>query len=124
MMNYKEDPEFSKELKRLSKKWRTLPEDIDFAKKIIGKLYVPQQGVDLVTARSLMFNSRRATILFDSEFCEIVKMRLDCASPGGKNKLRLVFAFDRTVNSITLVELFAKNDKDREDEKRLKKYRH
>ncbi|MCL2869924.1 hypothetical protein FWF48_03940 [Candidatus Saccharibacteria bacterium] len=121
-MNYDEDSEFSKEFKRFAKKWRSLPNDIKDAKLLIEKMYTPQDKVNIKEYKKSLFNSKRATILHNSDTCEVVKMRLDCAALGNKELLRLIFVFVCTENGVTFIELYAKNDKSREDEKRIRKY--
>jgi hypothetical protein len=121
-MNYDETPEFSRELKRFAKKWRTLPADIATAKQAIEKLYIEQEGVNLEEYRGFLFSGKRATTLEQTTGCEVVKMRLDCAALGNKNLLRLVFIFIKTENGVLLVELYSKNERSREDAKRIKEY--
>jgi hypothetical protein len=115
-MNYSETAAFASVLKQFKKKWRSLPDDIEDAKAVIEQLYVEQGGVSLAEYRSLFFSGKNATVLYQDEVNEVVKMRLDCASLGGSGKLRLVFVYIKTKNGIVLVELFNKADKAREDE--------
>ncbi len=122
-MNYSETPEFQKEFKSFAKKWRTLPSDLKKAKRQIDLLYVPTDGIDIKVYRENFFGTKKATIISKNPSHEIVKMRLDCASPGSKNKLRLVFVYIKTKNGVTLVELFAKNhNQTRENPKRIEKF--
>jgi hypothetical protein len=121
-MNYDECSEFSKELKQFTKKWPSLPKDLEKAKDAIETLYVPNDEFDIDELRQLFFGGKRAAILHTSEDCEIVKMRLDCASLGKKELLRLIFVFSRATRAVTFIELYAKNEKSREDEKRIRKY--
>lgn len=122
-MNFDQTNEFSQDLKKLQKKWRSLPSDLSDAMLQIDRLYLEQEGVDLVEYRTNFFNGKRATILqaFD-DGREVVKMRLDVASLGSGNKVRIVFIAVRDRNTITFIELFAKSDKSREDSARLRKY--
>jgi len=125
-MNYSASSEFDSELKALSKKWRSLPNDFIPVKKSLPLLYAVQADEteeNLRARRAQFFNNKRATILHTNEAgIEIVKMRLDCASLGNKDILRLVFVYAREGNAIKFIELYSKNDKSREDLNRIKKY--
>src|SRR5690606_306397 len=113
-----------KELKKLTKKWRSLPDDLAAAQKQIVNLYVEQADVDdLQEYRAAFFNGKRAAILQTiGDDCEVVKMRLDCASIGTNSKVRLVFVAVYVDSTVTFIELFAKNEKAREDRQRIKRY--
>jgi hypothetical protein len=108
----------------LSKKWRSLPNDLADAELQITSLYTPINGDDkLLEYRAAFFNGRRATILKSlDDGTEVVKMRLDCESLQGNDKLRLVFVAVRRKNSVLFIELYAKNEKTREDQKRIAHY--
>ena len=114
--------EFQKDMKTLSKKWPSLPDDLAAVKPIIEAFYVDQPGVDRLTLRKKFFNNQRATILSESDGYELVKMRLDCVSLGHKHSIRVVFVSYTTTGSILFLELFSKTDKAREDDKRIRKY--
>jgi len=77
----------------------------------------------LAEYRNAFFNNKRASILrLLEDGTEVVKMRLDVAVLGKNDKVRLVFIAIRRENSILFVELYAKNEKPREDIKRIQKY--
>ena len=125
-MNYSTSSEFDRELKTLSKKWRSLPNDFKPVKKSLPLLYTIQPDEtdeNLRMRRDQFFNNKRATILHTTkDGIEIVKMRLDCASLGNKDMLRLVFVYIMQGDTITFIELYSKHDKQREDQVRIKKY--
>lgn len=122
-MNFEQVPEFQKDLKRLTKKWRSLPEDISAVQRDIIPLYIEQDGIDIGAIRKGVFNGKRATILkIVNEEIEVVKMRLDVQAIGKSDKVRIVFIAVRTQNTITFIELYAKNEKSREDQARIAKY--
>jgi len=125
-MNYSSTSEFDKELKKLTKDWRSLPKDLELVIKTLPLLYV-LQGDESETTLQLrheqFFRTKRATILKTTDDGkEVVKMRLDCVSLGSKDIIRLVFVFDRDAHTITFIELYAKNKKENEDQARIKKY--
>ncbi|MDR1797691.1 MAG: hypothetical protein LBR44_09720 [Clostridiales Family XIII bacterium] len=121
-MNFEFAPEFEKEVKALGKRWRSLPKDIENVKPFIESLYTEQEGVSLEEHRTAFFNNKRATILHRTDCGEAVKMRLDCVSLGQKDIVRLIFVFIKEGDTVTFVELFSKQDKPREDERRLGRY--
>jgi hypothetical protein len=112
-------PEFDKDFKRLEKKWRTLPNDLELAQKVITRLYEDTEGFDRQEARDNFFCGQRATVLKTSANYEAVKMRLDVMALGNKNAVRLVFIYVYDGKTCSLVELFSKTDKPREDTTRL-----
>lgn len=118
-MNFEQTPDFQKDLKRLAKKWRSLPQDVKAAQRDLVPLYIAQEGIDIKRLRETFFNGKRATILRAVNGCEVVKMRLDVADMNTNNKVRLVFVAVAADNKIIFVELYAKNDKDREDGERI-----
>lgn len=120
-MNFEQTPEFQKDIKRLAKKWRSLPKDIEAAQRDLVPLYVAQEGIDIKRLRETFFNGKRATILEIINGCEVVKMRLDVASLGTNSKVRIVFIAVVAEGRIMFVELYAKNEKDREDTRRIER---
>lgn len=122
-MNFEFTPEFEKDVKRLGKKWRSIPKDVEAAKKYILPLYEPRaDDVEIAIYRQGFFNGKTATILHTSGEYEVVKMRLDVADLGRNDKVRIIFIAIKTTTAIRFVELYAKNDKTREDESRIRKY--
>lgn len=121
-MNFEQTPEFQKDLKRLSKKWRSLPQDIQAAQRDIVPLYVEQDGINIVRLREAFFGGYKAVILTVTDTVEVVKMRLDVADLGRNDKVRIIFVAIKTDGKILFVELYAKNEKTREDPKRYTPY--
>ncbi len=122
-MNFEQSPEFKKELKALKKRWRTLDNDLQRAKPAIESLYVAVEEVDIKIFRKQFFESKKAAIIVTSQDgTEVVKMRLDTDAPKSQGKVRIIFVAVRSNNTITFIELFSKNDKNREDSHRINKY--
>jgi hypothetical protein len=121
-MNFEQTPEFEKELKQFTKKWRTLNIDLLDAELAISKIYSSSEAPNHESLELAFFNGKRATRLQQTETCEVVKMRLDCASPGSQGLLRLLFIYIKSGDDILLVELYSKNIKAREDSKRIDRY--
>jgi hypothetical protein len=121
-MNFDYSFEFKNELKRLAKKWRSLPEDIETAKTYIEGLYNSDDKEKLKEVRTAFFNGKRATIIQQTSSLEVVKMRLDVRALSANDKVRIVFIAIINAQSVTFIEIFAKNQKNREDTKRIKNY--
>lgn len=123
MMNFSETTEFTKEVKHFAKKWRSIPNDILAVRQYILPLYQQMDvGVDVGQYRQKFFNGKTATILYSKSDTEVVKMRLDVADLGRNDKVRLIFIAIRNKDEILFTEIYAKNEKSREDQKRIKKY--
>lgn len=121
-MNFSETPEFKKDIKRLAKKWRSIPDDIDAAKTYIAPLYSKDDVPAVQELRQAFFSGKVAAILRTQGDVEVVKMRLDVADLARSDKVRVVFVAVKTKQTITFVELYAKNEKPREDPARYRSY--
>lgn len=121
-MNFDFADEFTKDIKRLKKKWRSLPDDIEYIKPRIESLYKERSDIDLNKYRADFFATKTATILYSYSNMEVIKMRLDVESLGSNSKVRIVFVAIRNDNTIKFIELYAKNEKAREDQSRIKRY--
>lgn len=120
-MNFEYASEFQKELKKLQKKWRSLPGDIADAELGIAALYA--EDPDATENRAAFFNGKRAIILQAlNDGREVIKMRLDVESLGTNAKVRIVFIAIKDNGIIRFIELYAKNDKPREDTARIQRY--
>lgn len=111
-MRFSETSEFSKELKRYSKKYRSLTNDIEIFRTLVGS----SEALEAIH----FFEVKQATKLQVSDSYEVIKARLDCADLGNKQVLRVVYI--NTRQSVIFVELFSKSEKDREDSKRIRQY--
>lgn len=118
-MRFEQVPEFEKDLKRLTKKWRSLPSDLEDVSLQITDLYTDHERS--VEVRKAFFNGKRAIILQKLENGEVVKMRLDVASLGN-NSVRIIFIALKQSDRVLFLELFAKNEKPRKDTKRIERY--
>lgn len=94
--------------------------DLEVLQKAIVTLYKDANGIQAQHIRESFFATKKGAVLrVVSENCEVVKIRLDC-SDLNKDMLRVTFI--QSENNILLVELYAKNQKAREDSSRLQKY--
>lgn len=80
-MNFNETDEFSKNFKRLSKKYRSLPDDLLEFKKVVSELPLG--------------SGKHFVILHNSEQVKIMKARLFCRYLRGAS-LRIIYAYQET----------------------------
>jgi hypothetical protein len=65
--------------------------------------------------------NKNYTLLKSTEKVSIYKARLACMSLPG-NKMRLVYARHKEIIEFIMIELYPKNEKDREDKERIAEY--
>ncbi len=106
-MNFDELPEFSKEFKRLAKKYRSLPDDLEEFKKV---LLVRSCG-----------QGKHFNVITKNEQCVIVKARLFCRYLRGSS-LRIIYAYQANILLFCFIEVYSKNEKTNEDRERVKDY--
>lgn len=107
LMNFDELPEFTKELKRLVKKYKSLPKDLEEFKRVIA--VVP------------LGNSKHFNVITKNEACAILKARFFCRYLKGSS-LRIIYAFHRQNCIINFIEIYFKGNKENEDRERIKNY--
>lgn len=119
-MNFDQAPEFAKELKRLSKKWRRLPEDLAVLRSAITTLYRGANDLPATHIREAFFSTKKGAMLTVlSPSSEVVKVRFD-SQDLNSDKLRVVYV--QRGEDVLFIELFAKNEKTRENQERITKY--
>ncbi|MCX6761961.1 MAG: hypothetical protein NTY33_03945 [Candidatus Moranbacteria bacterium] len=112
MINFQQTQEFVKELKKLSKKYRTLEKDFRQLKEIY--LVAAPQGN----------GSKHWNLLHKNDTLEIYKVRMHCDSTKGKF-FRVIYAYHlktETVELIEFIEIYYKGNKENEDRERIKDY--
>lgn len=106
-MNFSEIGQFQGEFKRLSKKYRSLPEDLDEFRKVVSAI---PHGV-----------SKHFAVLHREDDVIIIKARLFCRFLRGSS-LRIVYAYHEQTEDIVFIELYYKGEKKSEDQKRIISY--
>lgn len=109
-------PEFEKDLKTLSKRFKTLKDDLDTFEnvqlKLFHKLGEDNQGVVRISGLSI-------------EYPEIYKARkFACRSLKGKgvnSGIRVIYAYHSEEDIIEFIEIYFKGDKLNEDRDRIKR---
>ena len=110
-------PEFKKDLKKLSKRFRTLDEDlnifIESQLKIYHKLGIDNHGIFKISDLNI-------------KCPEIYKARkFACRSLKGKgvySGIRLIYTYFEDEDKVELIEIYYKQDKEKEDRERILRY--
>jgi len=106
-MNFNELPEFQKEFKRLGKKYKSLPDDL-------------QEFCNVISVIPLG-NSKHFNVITQTEILRILKARLFCRYLKGSS-LRIVYSYFEQEGCIEFIELYFKGDKENENRERIKEY--
>jgi len=100
-------PGFKKELKRLTKKYRTLPEDLQEFQRVVSAIPLG--------------NSKHFNVMTNTGAVQVVKARFFCRALKGSS-LRVIYGYLEKRNQIDFIELYFKGDKENEDRMRIKDY--
>ena len=106
-MIFNELPNFTKDFKRLVKKYRSLPNDLAEFKRVI---VIEPLG-----------NGKHFSVITKNEQSTVVKARLFCRYLKGSS-LRIIYAFHRQNCKIDFIEIYFKGDKENEDRERINEY--
>lgn len=116
-IDYNEINLFQKDLKQLLKKYRTLEEDLETAKRDAIELYhlkrLNNQSVFLIQG----FCTEAIQICKIKKFaCKALKGR------GSKSGIRVIYAFHCQSYKVDFIEIYFKGEKENEDRDRIKEY--
>lgn len=106
-MNFNETDEFSKDFKRLSKKYKSLPGDLLEFKKVVTALPLG--------------SGKHFVILHNLERVKIMKARLFCRYLRGAS-LRIIYAYREEEAAIKLIELYFKGEQVNENRTLINNY--
>src|SRR3989338_2669832 len=98
--NFNEFPAFSKEFKRLAKKYRSLQDDLEEFKRVV-------EALPLGTGKH--FN-----VVTRNENCVVIKARLFCRYLKGSS-LRIIYGYKENSDSIDFIQIYFKGDTENED---------
>jgi hypothetical protein len=107
-MEYTELPEFSRELRRLSKKYLSLSDDIKKLKGVLPGLSVGNAG-------------KHWNCLHQDEQVCVYKIRLACRYLRATT-MRVVYAQHADSGLIVFIEIYYKSEKENEDRARIQAY--
>jgi len=116
-ITYKSTPGFEKDLKKLLKKFRTLEDDIEIAKKNAIELFhllkIDNNSIELIPN----FCSDELKICKIKKFaCKALKGR------GVQSGIRIIYAYYVLTNTVDFIEMYFKGDSENENKKIIKKY--
>jgi len=109
--------EFEKDFKKLTKRYKTLEEDIDVfiekQLKLTHKLGVDNKGVVEISGLGIenpkIYKARKFA-------CKALK------GSGGMSGIRVIYAYYEEEDTIEFIEIYYKGDKENEDRDRILKY--
>jgi len=106
-MNFNGTDEFSKEFKRLSRKFRSLDEDLEEFKKVLATF-------PLGTGKHFAVLHREGQVV-------VVKARLFCKYLR-KSSLRIIYAYHEAGATADFIEIYFKGEKENENRGRIVEY--
>ncbi len=106
-MHFNKLPNFLKDLKRLVRKYKSLPDDLHEFSNVVSA--VP------------LGNSKHFNIITQTDALYIIKARLFCRYLKGSS-LRIVYAYFEQNQRIEFIELYHKGEKEDEDCDRINRY--
>lgn len=107
MSHFDQLPEFTKDLKKLLKKYPSLQDDLAILEQV---LVVCPTGI-----------GKNFTTIHCSEKIKLVKVRLACKSLR-KRLMRVIYAYQNNTLTFVYIELYFKGSKENEDKDRIERY--
>ena len=106
-IHFEETFEFQKELKRLTKKYHSLPQDMEILKR-------------LLTRHPKGFGNHMPILRREGDIF-VIKARLACESLRASS-LRVIYAYHESLITIFFIELYYKGEKEAEDQRRIEEF--
>ncbi len=107
MSRFERLPEFTREFKKLSKKYRSLEEDLRTFAEVICKFPTG--------------SGKNFTIIHVGKGVKIVKARLACKSLKDRS-MRIMYAYHEEIVTFMYIEIYFKGNKENEDGNRINEY--
>ena len=116
-IDYFETEEFAKDLKKLAKRFKTLADDIETAKKNAIELYHLHKIDNQSVFQIHEFKSVKM------EICKLKKFACkELKGKGVQSGIRVIYAYHKNRLRIEFIEMYYKGDKDNENRERIKAY--
>jgi len=116
-ITYKSTSGFDKDLKRLLKKFRTLEDDIEVAKK---------NAIELFHLMNIDNNAVEPIPNFCSDELKICKIKkFACKALKGRgvqSGIRIIYAYHVSTKTVDFIEIYFKGEIENEDKERIKMY--
>lgn len=107
-------PEFDRELKKLRKKYKTLDDDLENFKKILKASLPAPPGT---------FRIANLGKGVDDPIYKVKHFRCRALKgKGNRSGIRVIYAYEESIDKITFIEIYHKNMKENEDRERILKY--
>lgn len=117
MIEYEESDEFKKDLKKLIKRFPSLPEDLATVKKAVIELKHLKNINNLSTFEIPGFSTKEGGFWKIKKFaCKSLKGR------GVKSGIRVIYRWCDISSKVVFIEIYFKGDKENEDRERFKKF--
>ena len=110
MSHFNQLPAFEKEFSKLSRKYKSLPDDLHKLEEIITNPHIGPVGV-----------GKNFVTLYQGDKIKIVKTRLACRSLRERS-MRIVYAYHEDEIRFMYIEIYYKGDKENEERERIKEY--
>lgn len=115
---YNETVEFSRDIKKLLKKFQSLTEDLEVVKQYYIELFHCQK-ID----RRGIFKIEKAENNENVQFFKIKKFACKALKGrGSKSGIRVIYAFHCKSCKVDFIEMYFKGEKENEDRERIKNY--
>ena len=116
-ITYKSTSGFEKDLKRLLKKFKTLEDDIEVAKK---------NAIELFHLMKIDNNSTEPIPNFCSSELKVCKIKkFACKALKGRgvqSGIRVIYAYHTVTNTVDFIEIYFKGESENEDKERIEQY--
>lgn len=117
MIEYEETPEFQKDIKKLTKKFRSLPEDMKTAKKAVIELRHIHEIDNLSTFEIPGYTKEGISFWKIKKFaCKALKGR------GVKSGIRVIYKWKQQEKKVVFLEIYFKSDQENENHQRIKNH--
>ena len=114
---YRSIDSFDRDLKRLAKRFSSLPEDLELVKKAAIELYhVKKIDNQAVFPIPNFCSAARAVCKIKKFACRSLKGR------GVRSGIRVIYLIDFTKNEVVFIEMYFKSEQENEDRGRIKEY--
>jgi hypothetical protein len=114
MIDFEEVDEFSKDVKKLHKKFNSIDSDLGtFKKALISEL--PNHLSGTIRVSNLGENVK-------VPIYKVRRFRCKALNKGNRSGIRIIYAYEQNEDKITLIEAYYKGSQENEDRKRILKY--
>lgn len=117
-MDYEESAQFARDLKKLLKRFRTLEEDLERAKRFAIEIFHADPRVDTNAIEQIPgFCTDEILVCKIRKFaCGALKGR------GAMSGIRIIYVYHVSARKVVFIEMYFKGDKENEDQEVLKDY--